>query len=51
MLIVPVVFGGRTLGVLEVYRALPHGVHQRARSTARACVAQQFGAALDRLSA
>ena len=47
-LIVPVVFGGRELAVLEVYRVRPQAFTAREVDRARV-LAQQFGAALDRL--
>jgi GAF domain-containing protein len=49
VLIVPVVFGGRELAVLEVYRRLPQAFTSREVDRARV-LAQQFGAALDRLA-
>jgi diguanylate cyclase (GGDEF)-like protein len=48
MLMLPVICGGRRLGVLEVYRALPQAFTGTEIDRARV-VAQQFGAALDRL--
>jgi diguanylate cyclase (GGDEF)-like protein len=48
MLMVPVICGGRELAVLEVYRALPQAFTGAEIDRARV-VAQQFGAALDRL--
>jgi len=47
--IVPVVFGGRELAVLEVYRLRPQAFTAREVDRARV-LAQQFGAALDRLT-
>jgi GAF domain-containing protein len=49
MLIVPVVLGGRTLAVLELYRAVPMAFTTREIDRARV-MAHQFAAALDRLS-
>ena len=49
VLIVPVVHGGRECAVLEVYRLLPQAFTAREVDRARV-LAQQFGAALDRLS-
>jgi GAF domain-containing protein len=49
MLIVPVVFGGRELAVLEVFRALPQAFTARQVDRAR-IVAQQSGAVLDPLT-
>jgi diguanylate cyclase (GGDEF)-like protein len=49
MLIVPVVHGGRECAVLEVYRTLPQAFTAREVDRARV-LAQQFGAALDRLT-
>jgi diguanylate cyclase (GGDEF)-like protein len=48
LLIVPIVYGGRELAVLEVYRTLPQAFTAREVDRARV-LAQQFGAALDRL--
>ena len=45
----PVVYGGRELAVLEVYRTLPQAFTAREVDRARV-LAQQFGAALDRLT-
>jgi GAF domain-containing protein len=50
MLIVPVVLGGRTLAVLELYRAVPMAFTTREIDRARV-MAHQFAAALDRLIA
>jgi EAL domain-containing protein (putative c-di-GMP-specific phosphodiesterase class I) len=50
MLIVPVVLGGRTLAVLELYRAVPMAFTTREIDRARV-MAHQFAAALDRLTA
>ncbi len=50
MLMLPVVCGGRELAVLEVYRSLPRAFTGAEIDRARV-VAQQFGAALDRLTA
>jgi GAF domain-containing protein len=50
MLMLPVICGGRELAVLEVYRALPQAFTGAEVDRARV-VAQQFGAALDRLTA
>jgi hypothetical protein len=47
--ILPVVFGGRETAVLEVYRVRPQAFTAREIDRARV-IAQQFGAALDRLS-
>ncbi len=49
VLIVPVVHGGRECAVLEVYRIRPQAFTARDVDRARV-LAQQFGAALDRLS-
>ena len=49
VLIVPVVHGGRECAVLEVYGILPQAFTARDVDRARV-LAQQFGAALDRLS-
>jgi len=49
LLIVPIVYGGRELAVLEIYRTLPQAFTAREVDRARA-LAQQFGAALDRLT-
>jgi diguanylate cyclase (GGDEF)-like protein len=49
LLMVPVVFAGRELAVLEVYRERPQAFTTREIDRARV-VAQQFGAALDRLT-
>ena len=49
VVIVPVVFGGRELAVLEVYRVRPQAFTAREVDRARV-LAQQFGAALDRLT-
>ncbi|MDA0163822.1 EAL domain-containing protein [Solirubrobacter ginsenosidimutans] len=49
VLIVPIVFGGRELAVLEVYRVLPQAFTAREVDRARV-LSQQFGAALDRLA-
>ena len=49
LLIVPIVYGGRELAVLEVYRTLPQAFTVREVDRARV-LAQQFGAALDRLT-
>ncbi|HWK25796.1 MAG TPA: EAL domain-containing protein [Solirubrobacter sp.] len=49
LLIVPIVYGGRELAVLEVYRRLPQAFTAREIDRARV-LAQQFGAALDRLT-
>jgi GAF domain-containing protein len=49
VLIVPVVHGGRDRAVLEVYRARPQAFTAREVDRARV-LAQQFGAALDRLT-
>jgi GAF domain-containing protein len=49
VLIVPVVYGGRDCAVLEVYRVLPQAFTAREVDWARV-LAQQFGAALDRLT-
>ena len=49
LLIVPIVYGGRELAVLEIYRTLPQAFTAREVDHARA-LAQQFGAALDRLT-
>ncbi len=49
LLIIPVVFGGRAIAVLEVYRVLPQAFTAREVDRARV-LAQQFGAALDRLT-
>jgi diguanylate cyclase (GGDEF)-like protein len=49
LLIVPIVYGGRDLAVLEVYRALPQAFTVREVDRARV-LSQQFGAALDRLT-
>jgi diguanylate cyclase (GGDEF)-like protein len=49
VLIVPVVHGGRDVAVLEVYRLLPQAFTAREVDRARV-LAQQFGAALDRLT-
>ncbi len=49
LLMVPVVFGARVLAVLEVYRERPQAFTTREVDRARV-VAQQFGAALDRLT-
>ncbi len=48
MLMVPIVYGGRELAVLEVYRTLPQAFTAREVDRARV-LSQQFGAALDRL--
>src|SRR5262245_54315817 len=50
MLMLPVICAGRELAVLEVYRALPQAFTGAEVDRARV-VAQQFGAALDRLTA
>jgi diguanylate cyclase (GGDEF)-like protein len=50
MLMLPVICSGRELAVLEVYRALPQAFTGAEVDRARV-VAQQFGAALDRLTA
>jgi hypothetical protein len=50
MLMLPVICGGRELAVLEVYRSLPQAFTGSEVDRARV-VAQQFGAALDRLTA
>jgi diguanylate cyclase (GGDEF)-like protein len=50
MLMLPVICGGRALAVIEVYRALPQAFTGAEIDRARV-VAQQFGAALDRLTA
>jgi GAF domain-containing protein len=47
---VPVVFGDRTLAVLELYRALPIAFTTREIDRARV-LAQQYGATIERLSA
>jgi diguanylate cyclase (GGDEF)-like protein len=47
--ILPVLFGGREMAVLEVYRVRPQAFTAREIDRARV-IAQQFGAALDRLS-
>ena len=49
VLIVPVVYGDRELAVLEVYRVRPQAFTAREVDRARV-LAQQFGAALDRLT-
>src|SRR5262249_36039002 len=49
LLIVPVIQGGRILAVLELYRVRPQAFTAREVDRARV-LAQQFGAALDRLS-
>ena len=49
VLIVPIVYGGRELAVLEVYRVLPQAFTAREVDRARV-LSQQFGAALDRLT-
>ena len=49
VLIVPIVHGGRDRAVLEVYRARPQAFTAREVDRARV-LAQQFGAALDRLT-
>ena len=49
VLIVPVVHGGRDCAVLEVYRERPQAFTAREVDRARV-LAQQFGAALDRLT-
>ncbi|MEA2480070.1 MAG: diguanylate cyclase [Thermoleophilaceae bacterium] len=49
LLIVPIVYGGRDLAVLEVYRTLPQAFTAREVDRARV-LSQQFGAALDRLT-
>jgi len=49
LLIVPIVYGGRDLAVLEVYRTLPQAFTVREVDRARV-LSQQFGAALDRLT-
>jgi GAF domain-containing protein len=49
VLILPVVFGGVELAVLEVYRRHPQAFTAREVDRARV-LAQQFGAALDRLT-
>jgi GAF domain-containing protein len=49
VLIVPVIYGGRDCAVLEVYRILPQAFTAREVDRARV-LAQQFGAALDRLT-
>ena len=49
ILIVPIVYGGRELAVLEVYRTLPQAFSVREVDRARV-LSQQFGAALDRLT-
>jgi diguanylate cyclase (GGDEF)-like protein len=48
MLMLPVICGGRELAVLEVYRVLPQAFTGAEIDRARV-IAQQFGAALDRL--
>ena len=50
MLMLPVICSGRELAVLEVYRSLPQAFTGAEVDRARV-VAQQFGAALDRLTA
>jgi GAF domain-containing protein len=50
MLMLPVICGDRELAVLEIYRALPRAFTGAEVDRARV-VAQQFGAALDRLTA
>ncbi len=50
MLIVPVQLGDRTLGVLELYRAVPMAFTTREIDRAQV-IAHQFAAALDRLNA
>jgi GAF domain-containing protein len=50
LLMVPVAFGDRTLAVMELYRALPVAFTTREIDLARV-LAQQYGAAIDRLSA
>jgi GAF domain-containing protein len=50
ILIVPVQLGDRTLGVLELYRAVPMAFTTREIDRARV-MAHQFAAALDRLTA
>jgi GAF domain-containing protein len=47
--IVPVVFGGRELAVLEVYRVRAQAFTARELDRARV-LAQQFAAAIERLS-
>ena len=37
VLMVPLVFGGRDVGLLELYRRARDAVEQRARSSARSC--------------
>jgi GAF domain-containing protein len=49
LLIIPIVYGGRELAVLEVYRVLPQAFTAREVDRARV-LSQQFGAALDRLT-
>ena len=49
LLLVPVTIGGRTLAVLELYRAVPMAFTARDIDRARV-MAQQFAAALDRLT-
>jgi EAL domain-containing protein (putative c-di-GMP-specific phosphodiesterase class I) len=49
VLIIPVVFAGRATAVLEVYRARPQAFTAHEIDRARV-LAQQFGAALDRLT-
>jgi GAF domain-containing protein len=49
LLIVPIVWGGRELAVLEVYRTLPQAFTAREVDRARV-LSQQFGAVLDRLT-
>jgi diguanylate cyclase (GGDEF)-like protein len=49
LLLVPVMLGGRTLAVLELYRAVPMPFTARDIDRARV-MAQQFAAALDRLN-
>jgi diguanylate cyclase (GGDEF)-like protein len=48
LLLVPVMFGGRVLAVLELYRVVPMAFTTREVDRARV-MAQQFAAALDRL--
>jgi GAF domain-containing protein len=49
LLIIPIVYGGRELAVMEVYRVLPQAFTAREVDRARV-LSQQFGAALDRLT-
>jgi len=48
MLMLPVICGGREQAVLEIYRSLPQAFTGAEIDRARV-IAQQFGAALDRL--